>query len=117
MMYIITYGIENLTFSCSFLALKVIEFIVSVGEELVFVAASDVYPEFHDPSRNLPLKDLSHRKLSGNEDDTELLKRLQQRGEFYASVATNNHYLEYHPNSFFPIIGGGWSNNAVRPVS
>lgn len=28
-----------------------------------------------------------------------------------------NHYLEYHPNSFYPIIGGGWSNNAVRPLS
>jgi hypothetical protein len=38
----------------------VIEFVVSVGEELVFVAASDVYPEFHDPTRNVPLKDLTH---------------------------------------------------------
>jgi hypothetical protein len=36
-----------------------------------------------------------------------VLKTLQQRGEFYASVATKN-YLEYHPNLFFPIIGGGW---------
>ena len=41
----------------------VIEFIVSVGDELVFVAASEVYPEFHDPSRNAPIKDLTHRKL------------------------------------------------------
>jgi len=96
----------------------VVEFIVSVGEELVFVAASDVYPEFHDTSRNVPLKDLTHRKLDpANADDAALLKRLQQRGEFYASVATHNHYLEYYPHSFFPIIGGGWSNNAVRPLS
>ena len=75
----------------------VIEFIVSVGEELVFVAASDVYPEFHDASRNVPLRDLQHRKLCPdvNPADQVLLQRLQQRGEFYASVATKNHYLEY----------------------
>ena len=97
----------------------VIEFVVSVGDELVFVAASDVYPEFHDPTRNVPLKDLTHRKLQPNlhPEDQLVLQRLQQRGEFYASVATHNHYLEYYPNSFFPIIGGGWSNNAVRPLS
>jgi len=97
----------------------VVEYIVSVGDELVFVAASDVYPEFHDPTRNVPLKDLSHRKLepTRNPQDADLLQRLQQRGEFYASVATHNHYLEYHSHSFFPIIGGGWSNNAVRPLS
>lgn len=97
----------------------VVEFIVSVGDELVFVAASDVYPEFHDPNRNLPIKDLTHRKLDPihNSEDRQLFKRLQQRGEFYASVATKNHYLEYHSNSFFPIIGGGWSSNAVRPLS
>lgn len=96
----------------------VIEFLVSVGDELVFVAASDVYPEFHDCSRNVPLKDLTHRKLDEtSQDDVGLLKRLQHRGEFYASVATHNHYLEYYPHSFFPIIGGGWSNNAVRPLS
>lgn len=97
----------------------VLEFIVSVGDKLCFVAASDVYPEFHDPSRNQPLKDLAHRRLwpEQNVEDTTLLQRLQQRGEFYASVATKNHYLEYHPNSFYPIIGGGWSNNALRPLS
>lgn len=95
----------------------VIEFIVSVGDELVFVAASDVYPEFHDCSRNVPLKDLTHRKLDpGSRDDAILLQRLQQRGEFYASVATHNHYLEYYPNSFYPILSG-WGNNAVRPLS
>eukprot|EP00978_Attheya_sp_CCMP212_P042804 scaffold267418_cov47-Attheya_sp.AAC.1 len=93
----------------------VVEFIVSVGEELVFVAASDVYPEFHDPNRNVPLKDLTHRKLGTGPEDALLLQRLQQRGEFYASVATHNHYLEYRPHSFFPIIGG-WSKNAVRPL-
>jgi DNA replication protein DnaC len=96
----------------------VIEFVVSVGDELVFVCASDVYPEFHDASRNVPLKDLTHRTIdTANADDQLLLRRLQQRGEFYASVATHNHYLEYHPHSFFPIIGGGWNNNAVRPLS
>jgi len=97
----------------------VIEFIVSVGDELVFVAMTDVYPEFHDTSRNLPLKDLSHRKLLDDSiEDRSLLDRLQQRGEFYSSVATNNHFLEYYPNSFFPILkGGGWSSNAVRPLS
>ena len=97
----------------------VIEFIVSVGDELVFVAASDVYPEFHDPNRNTPIKDLTHRKLvpEFNVDDAILLQKLQLRGEFYASVATKNHYLEYHPNSFFPIIGGGWNSNAIRPLS
>ena len=97
----------------------VIEFIVSVGEELVFVAMTDVYPEFHDTSRNLPLKDLSHRKLLDDSlEDKSLLDRLQQRGEFYASVATKNHFLEYYPDSFFPILkGGGWSSNAVRPLS
>ena len=133
----------------------VIEFIVSVGDELVFVAmtgtlvslltrgfdflrlknlvfvlcyfllpsyilaSSDVYPEFHDTSRNLPLKDLSHRKLLDDSiEDRSLLDRLQQRGEFYASVATKNHFLEYYPDSFFPILkGGGWSSNAVRPLS
>jgi hypothetical protein len=96
-----------------------VEFIVSVGDQLVFVAASDVYPEFHDPSRNVPVKDLTHRKLlpETNEEDKHLMERLQQRGEFYASVAVKNHYLEYHPDTFFPIIGGGWSNNAVRPLS
>lgn len=97
----------------------VVEFIVSVGDKLVFVAASDVYPEFHDPSRSVPLKDLTHRKLDPTRvaEDAALLQRLQQRGEFYASVATHNHYLEYYPHSFFPIIGGGWSNNAIRPMS
>ena len=92
---------------------------VSVGDELVFVAATDVYPEFHDPSRSVPLRDLTHRKLDpvNNAEDASLLQRLQQRGEFYASVATHNHYLEYYPHSFFPIIGGGWRNNAVRPLS
>ena len=96
----------------------VIEFIVSVGDELVFVAASDVYPEFHDISRNALIKDLTHRRLlpKQNADDANLLSRLQQRGEFYASVATLNHYLEYYPDSFFPIIGG-WNSNAVRPLS
>lgn len=97
----------------------VVEFIVSVGDEVVFVAASEVYPEFHDPTRNVPLKDLAHRRLlpETNPEDAVLLTRLQQRGEFYASVATHNHYLEYHPHSFFPIIGGGWNSNAVRPLS
>ena len=96
----------------------VVEFLVSVGDELVFVAATDVYPEFFDPTRNVPLKDLTHRKLNeNNPEDMSLLQRLQQRGEFYASVATHNHYLEYFPNSFYPIIGGGWKTNAVRPLS
>ena len=96
----------------------VVEFVVSVGTELVFVAASEVYPEFHDVGRNVPVKDLNHRRIDalGSGNDAELLQRLQNRGEFYASVATDNHYLEYHPNSFFPIIGG-WGNNAVRPLS
>ena len=95
----------------------VIEFIVSVGTELCFVAASDVIPEFFDTSRNVPLKDLVHRKLNPSiADDVALLQRLQQRGEFYASVATHNHYLQYYPNSFFPILSG-WSSNAVRPLS
>lgn len=97
----------------------VIEFIISVGEELVFVAATDVYPEFHDLSRNVPIKDLKHHRLlpETNQDDALVLQRLQQRGEFYASVATRNHFLEYYPDSFFPIIGGGWNSNAVRPLS
>lgn len=95
----------------------VIEFIVSVGDELVFVAATDVYPEFHDTSRSIPVKDLTHRKLLNTEEDQALLERLQQRGEFYASVAVKNHYLEYQPDSFFPIIGGGWKSNTVRPLS
>ncbi|KAL3930045.1 MAG: hypothetical protein SGBAC_011944 [Bacillariaceae sp.] len=97
----------------------VIEFMVSVGDEVVFVAASDVYPEFHDPSRNVPIRDLTHRKLlpDQNPADQDLLDRLQKRGEFYASVATHNHYLEYQSDCFFPIIRGGWSNNAVRPLS
>jgi len=95
----------------------VIEFIVSVGTELCFVAASDVVPEFHDTTRNVQLRDLVHRKLNvANAEDAALLQRLQQRGEFYASVATHNHYLEYYPNSFFPILSG-WSSNAVRPLS
>jgi hypothetical protein len=91
--------------------------VVSVGDELVFVAATDVYPEYHDLTRNVPVKDLTHRKLTDNAEDLLLLTRLQQRGEFYASVATKNHYLEYYPDSFFPIIGGGWNSNAVRPLS
>jgi hypothetical protein len=97
----------------------VIEFMVSVGSEVVFVAASDVYPEFHDPSRNVPIRDLTHRKLLPDQipADQDLLDRLQKRGEFYASVATNNNYLEYQSDCFFPIIRGGWSNNAVRPLS
>merc|ERR1712176_1622238 len=91
----------------------VIEFLISVGDELVFVAASEVYPEFHDLNRNVAIKDLTHVKLCPHtEADDVLLQRLQERGQFYASVATKNHYLEYEPNSFYPIIGGGWSNNA-----
>lgn len=98
----------------------VVEFLVSVGEELVFVAASEVYPEFHDAGRSAPLRDLNHRRLDPeeNEEDAALIDRLRRRGEFYASVGTDNHYLEYHPNSFFPIRAGGWgSNNAVRPLT
>lgn len=96
----------------------VLEFCISVGTELVFVAATDVYPEFHDPTRNVPVKDLTHRKLQlSSVEDAHLLERLQQRGEFYASVATDNHYLEYYPDSFFPIITSGWNSNAVRPLS
>mmetsp|Transcript_47093 Transcript_47093/g.53493 ORF Transcript_47093/g.53493 Transcript_47093/m.53493 type:complete len:1005 (-) Transcript_47093:204-3218(-) len=113
----------------------VIEFIVSVGDELVFVAMTDVYPEFHDLSRNVPLKDLKHRKLhitpttldmnnqeastTRTNQDQLLFQKLQQRGEFYASVATKNHFLEYYSDSFFPILkgGSGWSSNAVRPLS
>ncbi|GAX27957.1 hypothetical protein FisN_32Lh021 [Fistulifera solaris] len=97
----------------------VLEFCISVGTELVFVAATDVYPEFHDPTRNVPVKDLTHRKLQPqlHADDAQLLERLQQRGEFYASVATDNHYLEYSPDSFFPILTSGWNSNAVRPLS
>ena len=47
-------------------------------------------------------------------------QQLQQRGEFYASVATHNHYLEYHPNAFFPILtaSSSWSrNHTARPLS
>jgi hypothetical protein len=98
----------------------VIEFLVSVVDELVFVvAASEVYPEFHDPTRNVPIKDLTHRKLLPEiaSADQSLLERLQQRGELYASVATKTHYLEYQPHSCFPIIGGGWSKNDVRALS
>ncbi len=97
----------------------VLEFCISVGTELVFVAATDVYPEFHDPTRNVPIKDLTHRKLQPHlhADDAQLLERLQQRGEFYASVATDNHYLEYSPDSFFPILTSGWNSNALRPLS
>jgi hypothetical protein len=94
----------------------VVEFLVSVGEELVFVAASEVIPEFHD-GRNMNMNELSHRRLDlTKEDDADLMSRLQKRGAFYASVSTDNHYLEYHPNAFYPIIGG-WGNNAVRPLS
>ena len=94
----------------------VVEFLVSVGEELVFVAASEVIPEFHD-GRNVSIQDLSHRRLDlAKEGDEALMERLHKRGAFYASVATDNHYLEYHPNAFFPIIGG-WGNNAARPLS
>jgi ATPase family associated with various cellular activities (AAA) len=100
----------------------VVEFMVSVGTELVFVAASEVYPEFHDTSRNVPMKDLTHRKLwpEINPRDQELVSRMTQRGEFYASVATKNHYLEYQPHSFYPIMGGAaWATNhsALRPLS
>ena len=96
----------------------VVEFVVSVGTELVFVAASEVYPEFHDVGRNMPIRDLNHRRIDpvNCQEDATLIQRLQHRGEFYASVATDNHYLEYQPNAFFPIIGG-WGNNAVRPLS
>lgn len=74
-----------------------------------------MYPEFHDTSRNLPLKDLSHRKLcvERSEDDRILLRRLQQRGEFYASVATDHHFLQYAPDSFVPIVQG-WSSSSSR---
>lgn len=107
----------------------VVEFLVSVGNELVFVAASEVYPEFHDAGRSVPLRDLNHRRLdtllsnddnnnNGNsEEDAILVDRMQRRGEFYASVATDNHYLEYHPNGFFPIRGGFQNNNSVRPLA
>ena len=96
----------------------VVEFVVSVGTELVFVAASEVYPEFHDAARNVNVRDLNHRRLDPLKDtgDAALLSSLQERGEFYASVATDNHYLEYHPGCFFPIVGG-WANNSTRPLS
>eukprot|EP00986_Skeletonema_menzelii_P002509 scaffold678_cov146-Skeletonema_menzelii.AAC.17 len=96
----------------------VVEFVVSVGTELVFVAASEVYPEFHDVGRNMPIRDLNHRRMDtiNFQEDATLIQRLQHRGEFYASVGTSNHYLQYQPNAFFPIIGG-WGNNAVRPLS
>ena len=96
----------------------VVEFVVSVGTELVFVAASEVYPEFHDVGRNMPIRDLNHRRIDtlNSQEDAVLIQRLQHRGEFYASVATSNHYLQYQPNAFYPIIGG-WGNNAVRPLS
>jgi len=90
-----------------------VEYMMSVGDEIVFVAASDVYPEFYDTTRNVPVKDLKHQLITSD----SLLARLQQRGEFYASVAVKNHYLEYYADSFFPIIGGGWKSNAVRPLS
>eukprot|EP00804_Cyclotella_cryptica_P012300 CCRYP_019993-RA/>CCRYP_019993-RA protein AED:0.05 eAED:0.05 QI:87/0.5/0.33/1/1/1/3/0/879 len=95
----------------------VVEFLVSVGEELVFVAASEVFPEFPE-GRNVSVSELSHRRLdpTSRGEDAMLMDRMQRRGAFYASVATDNHYLEYHPNAFFPIIGG-WGNNAVRPLS
>jgi len=93
-----------------------VEYIISVGDALVFVAATDVYPEFPNVNRNMPIRELTHRKLSEN-DDKLLLQRLQQRGEFYASISTNNHFLEYYPNSFYPIITGSWNNNAIRPLS
>lgn len=110
----------------------VVEFLVSVGSELVFVAASEVYPEFPDAGRSVPLRELNHRRLDppGGDDrdraggdgseseDAVLVDRMRRRGEFYASVATDNHYLEYHPNSFFPVRSGGWSSdNAVRPLT
>lgn len=41
----------------------VVELVVSVGDELVFMVASDVYPTFHDASRSLPQRDLAHRHL------------------------------------------------------
>ena len=65
----------------------VVEFIVSVGTELVFVAASEVYPEFHDAGRNVPVRDLNHRRLDpqGCADDAALIQRLQDRGEFCKS--------------------------------
>ncbi|KAL9181683.1 hypothetical protein ACHAXT_012026 [Thalassiosira profunda] len=96
----------------------VVEFVVSVGTELVFVAASEVYPEFHDAGRSVPVRDLNHRRMdpTNNQEDAALMGRLQERGEFYASVGVENHYLEYHANAFFPIIGG-WGNNAARPLS
>ena len=98
----------------------VVEFLVSVGTELAFVAASEVYPEFQDTGgRNQPVKNLTHRKLRPDAcaTDADLLERLGRRGEFYASVSTRNHYLEYQPNCFYPIIGGGWAANAQRPLS
>ena len=66
----------------------------------------------------MPIRDLNHRRLDtiNCQEDATLIQRLQHRGEFYASVATSNHYLQYQPNAFFPIIGG-WGNNAVRPLS
>ncbi|KAL7542307.1 hypothetical protein ACHAWF_007148, partial [Thalassiosira exigua] len=96
----------------------VVEFLVSVGDELVFAAASEVYPEFPD-GRSVPLKDLNHRVLrpAEAEEDAALMERLRERGAFYASVATENHYLEYHPGAFFPSAGGLGRNNASRPLS
>ncbi|KAL7516404.1 hypothetical protein ACHAWX_001425, partial [Stephanocyclus meneghinianus] len=94
----------------------VVEFLVSVGDELVFVAASEVFPEF-PKGRNVSVSELSHTRLDPTKgEDVMVMDRMQWCGSFYASVGMVNHYLEYHPNAFFPIIGG-WGNNAVRPLS
>ena len=88
------------------------------GDELVFVAASEVYPEFHNVGCPVPVHNHNHHLLDpdNNSNDVILIDRMQRRSEFYASVSTNNQYLEYHPTSFFPIIGW-WGNNGIRPLS
>jgi len=49
-------------------------------------------------------------------DDRLLLDRLQLRGEFYASVSVSNHYLEYAPDSFYPVVAG-FSSHSARPLA
>lgn len=84
----------------------VIEFVVSVGKKLVTVAATDVYPEFPNTTSLNQL----HHKCIDEVKDALLLRRLELRGAFYASVATSPTYIHYSNASFYP-------NRASRPLS
>ncbi|CAD7957564.1 unnamed protein product [Amoebophrya sp. A120] len=99
-----------------------LEFIVSVGDTLAFVGISEPYSEFEGSQ---PLKAFRHRPLATsaqpNVEEARMLQALIVRGMLYAEIATGYHYLQYGPDTFFPVpvtmsSSAGSGGRATRPL-